>query len=140
MNKIRRMGENTVIFLFGGILYSLLEILFRGYTHWTMTVTGGLCLLFIYRHCKACPEEGMLGKCFYGMTVITSFELAVGCIVNLLLHMGVWDYSALPFNLFGQICLMFSALWFLLSIPAVWLCKAIAGIFRVKNTCYEYKH
>jgi uncharacterized membrane protein len=140
MNYLRRFGENAVIFLLGGIIYSLLEILFRGGTHWTMTLTGGMCLLLIYRHCANSPEEGMFGKCFYGMTVITAFELAVGCIVNLIFHMGVWDYSSLPFNLFGQICLMFSALWFLLSAPAVWLCRAVERVFQEANNSYEYKH
>lgn len=28
------------------------------------------------------------------------------------MHLGVWDYSAAPFNLLGQICLPFTLLWF----------------------------
>jgi|GEM_PF-3890739 len=30
------------VFLSGGGIYSALEILWRGYTHWTMAVTGGV--------------------------------------------------------------------------------------------------
>ena len=124
MGKMRRFREDITLFLFGGALYSLIEICFRGFTHWSMTITGGLCFLIMYRHYSANPEESMLAKCLYGTAVITAFEFAVGCMVNLLLCWNVWDYSAQPFNLFGQICLMFSALWFLLSIPAAWLCEA----------------
>ena len=59
-----------------------------------------------------------------GAVIVTFYEFFVGVVVNLRLGWDVWDYSAQPFNLFGQICLMFSALWFLLSIPAAWLCEA----------------
>lgn len=118
----RRLREDIILFMFGGILYSLIEILFRGFTHWTMTITGGLCLIILYRHFTENPYESMAVKCLFGTMVITGFELAVGCIVNLLLHWNVWDYSAHAMNFMGQICLMFSALWFLLTIPVVWLC------------------
>lgn len=121
LNKIKSDG---VIFLFGGILYSLLEICFRGHTHWSMTVTGGLCLVVLYRHFKAYPLESLLTKCFFGMTVITLAEFLAGCIVNLMLGWNVWDYSSQPMNLLGQVCPTFSAMWFLLTIPAVYLCKA----------------
>ena len=89
-----------------------------------MTITGGACLLIMYCHFSAHPDEGMLAKCIYGCTVITSLELLVGCVVNLLLGWNVWDYSSQPLNLFGQICVMFSAFWFLLSVPAAAICEA----------------
>lgn len=126
--NMKRSIENITVFLNGALIYSMLEIICRGFTHWSMTLTGGVCLLFLYRHCEAIPEESMLAKCIYGCVLITSLELLVGCIVNLLLGWNVWDYSAQPLNLFGQICVMFSALWFLLSIPACAVCE----MFRIK--------
>lgn len=117
--------ENTVVFLFGGILYSLMEICFRGYTHWSMTLTGGFCLVVLYRHFRQNPLESMLTRCFFGMAVITAAEFLTGCVVNIMLDWNVWDYSSRPFNLFGQICPLFSALWFLLTIPACWLCRIL---------------
>lgn len=125
---LRRFREDIILFMFGGILYSLIEILFRGFTHWTMTITGGLCLVVLYRHFTENPYESMAVKCLFGTMVITAFELVVGCIVNLLLHWNVWDYSSHAMNFMGQICLMFSVLWFLLTIPVVWLC----GFLRLK--------
>lgn len=124
MKKTERFIEDLIVFLSGGLIYSLIEICYRGFTHWSMTLTGGACLLFMYRHYAAHPDEGMLGKCVYGCAVITTFELLVGCVVNLLLGWNVWDYSSQPLNLFGQICVMFSAFWFLLSVPAAALCEA----------------
>ncbi len=115
--------ENLVLFLFGGAAYSLIEVLFRGYTHWSMTVTGGLCLVLLYRHFSVRPREPLLMKCLFGAIVITALEFGAGCIVNLWLGWHVWDYSGMMFNLFGQICLPFSVLWFFLTIPIAGLCN-----------------
>ena len=54
-----------------------------------------------------------------GALVITTLEFTCGCIVNLWLGWHVWDYSNMPFNLLGQICLPFTAIWFFLSAVAV---------------------
>ena len=40
-------------------------------------------------------------------------------IVNIILQWNVWDYSNVPFNVMGQICLPFSIIWFFLSLPAI---------------------
>lgn len=117
-----RAGRGTAVFLGGGILYSLLEISLRGYSHWTMTLTGGLCALLMYLRYTSHPDDTMLAKCFFGMCIITFFEFTVGCIVNLLLGWDVWDYSHMYLNLWGQICPSYSAGWFLLSCPVALLC------------------
>lgn len=54
-----------------------------------------------------------------GAIVITTLEFVCGCIVNLWLGWNVWDYSNMPFNLLGQICLPFTVIWFFLSAVAV---------------------
>ena len=50
-----------------------------------------------------------------GSTIITILEFITGCIVNIWLGWNVWDYSNLPLNLLGQICLPFSILWYFIS-------------------------
>ena len=35
------------------------------------------------------------------------------------LGLNIWDYSNMPLNLWGQICLPFSCLWFFLSAVAI---------------------
>lgn len=121
--------ENLIIFLFGGVLYSVIEVAARGYTHWSMTLTGGLCLLIMYRRFTARPYEPLLMKCLFGSIIITSLEFIVGCIVNLWLGWGVWDYSGLMFNLFGQICLPLSIVWFFITIPAVMITELFSKRF-----------
>lgn len=111
--------ENLILFLFGGVAYSMIEVIFRGYTHWSMTVTGGLCLVLMYRHFTSRPHDPLMLKCLFGAITITVLEFAAGCIVNLWLGWNVWDYSGMMFNLYGQICLPFSALWFLLTVPVI---------------------
>ena len=58
-------------------------------------------------------------QCIIGSFVVTGIEFVSGCIVNLWLGWNVWDYSNMPLNLLGQICLPFSLLWVLVSGIAV---------------------
>lgn len=126
--------ENLVLFLFGGAVYSMIEVLFRGYTHWSMTVTGGVCLVLMYRHFTARPHDPLALKCLFGAITITVLEFAAGCIVNLWLGWNVWDYSGMMFNLYGQICLPFSTLWFLLTVPVVSLTDFFSRRFEEIQT------
>ncbi len=123
MKKVR---ETLFVFLFGAVLYSLIEVAFRGYTHWTMTLTGGFVFLIIYSLNKKMSGTGLVLRCAAGCAVITAAEFIVGCVVNLWLDMNVWDYSGRPLNLMGQVCPLFCAVWFLLCIPAAGLSLAIA--------------
>ena len=40
---------NKYLFLFdvGGLLYILIELLWRGWSHWTMSILGGICFVFL---------------------------------------------------------------------------------------------
>ena len=57
----------------------------------------------------------MWKQMFLGTILITVFEFILGYILNIKLGLGIWDYSNIPFNIMGQICLPFSFLWFVLS-------------------------
>ena len=94
-----------------------------------MTLAGGVCLCILYGIRSALPRGRMLARCVLSACAITAVELAVGCIVNLWLHMGVWNYSDEPFNFLGQICLLYSFYWFLISIPCDLLCGKMKKIF-----------
>ena len=91
------------IFIFGGAGYALLEISFRGYTHWSMVLTGGACMLTFYFLNNAFPKLPITFKALIGAAVVTLYEFTVGCIVNLWFHLNVWDYSGHAFALLGQI-------------------------------------
>lgn len=100
----------------GGFLYVLLELIFRGRSHWTMFLVGGLCFWLIGLINEIIPWEMPLWKqCVIGAIIITSVEFVAGCLINIRLGWQVWDYSNMPFNIFGQVCLPFAVLWFFLS-------------------------
>ena len=121
--------ENVCVFLTGGTIYGLLEMLWRGHTHWSMVVAGGVALLLLHALGEKLRARPLLLRCLVGAAVITSIELVSGIIFNLWLGMNVWDYSAMRFNLLGQICPMFTAVWFIISIPAFYLSRAVRNFF-----------
>ncbi len=120
MEKIAQMNQwkkYILLFMIGAVGYGLMETLFRGFTHWTMIVTGGFVFIILYYVNSKNENAPLWQKAFVGAFIITLIELAVGCVVNLWLDWNVWDYSGYPYNFFGQICLAFTALWFVLCIP-----------------------
>ncbi len=86
-----------------------------------MTITGGVALLIIYITNINIKTRSLIVRCLAGSAIITALEFIVGCIVNRGFHMQVWDYSEEKYNVLGQICPLFSVLWFLLCIPATLL-------------------
>lgn len=100
--------------LVGGSGYCLIELLWRGRTHYSMFFAGAIVLSsFVF-----ISENFTLPfylKCIIGMLIITGIELIFGIVFNLILKEQVWDYSNQRLNFLGQICLPFSMLWLLLS-------------------------
>ena len=115
---LSEIEEYLFVFFFGAVAYSFIEVLFRGYTHWTMALTGGAAFTFLYAINFIFENRHIIIKCLTGAVVITLLEFSVGCIVNLIFNMHVWDYSNMKFNLLGQICPQFTLAWFFLCIPA----------------------
>ncbi len=115
----RKRLEGWMIFAVGGAVYTAAEILWRGYSHWTMTLTGGACAALIHLANRRMNGKSFILRCCAGCGIITTLEFTVGCIVNLWLGWNVWDYSGMRFNLLGQICLLYSIMWLFMSIPAI---------------------
>ncbi len=126
---LKEKVEGLSVFFFGGIVYSFIEILWRGFTHWTMTVVGGLCFLLLYRINHRLARKRFFLRCLVGTGVITAVEFTAGVVVNLMFRMDVWDYSGMRFNLLGQVCPQFSLMWFFLCVPAFWLGAVIRRFF-----------
>lgn len=114
-------GKCLWMFGTGGSIYLLLELLYRGHTHISMFFAGGLSAAMIFGICCAgrVRRSGWYVRCAVGSAVITAVEFFIGVFVNLCLHLSVWDYSTMPLNLFGQVCLPFSAVWFFLTLPII---------------------
>ncbi|MEG1495802.1 MAG: hypothetical protein RR385_00275 [Clostridiales bacterium] len=119
---MKRWFPSVFLFLFGGGLYYLLEILWRGYSHWTMFFAGGTCFLSIdWLNNKLKKKTPLWVRCTLGAAVITGVEFIIGCTVNLWAHWNVWDYSRFRFHFMGQICLLYTFIWFFLTAPLIWL-------------------
>ena len=117
------------VFILGAFGYTILEIIWRGYSHWTMTVTGGFCMTILFLLNESVSSWDLSAKCFVGCILITSVELVVGILVNLILKWNVWDYSSIPMNFMGQICFPYTVLWYFLCIPVMWICTRLDRIF-----------
>lgn len=119
-------------FLFGvgGTVYYIMEILWRGYSHWSMFVLSGICFVIIGLLDKAWKKgHSCITLMALSSVIITSLEFITGLIVNKWLGLAVWDYSEQPFNLMGQICLLFSVLWLFLSYFALLLDNCLRFLF-----------
>lgn len=122
----RCFGEASLLAV-GGAGYYALELACRGFSHWSMAICGGVCLSAIYHINGKLRHRSVWLRAVLGATVITAVELVCGCLVNLTFHQKVWDYSHLPLNLWGQICLPFSLLWMALCLPLCAVCSFIDG-------------
>ena len=100
----------------GGTVYVFLELMWRGYSHWSMFLLGGICFIALGLINEVIPwEMPLTAQMFIGCAIITVLEFITGCIVNLWLGWNVWDYSDLPYNLLGQISVVSSVGWYFLS-------------------------
>ena len=121
MEKNRKLLlKYLFLFLVGGAIYCVIELLYRGYTHPSMYILGGLCFIVCGLFNEIFEwDTPLLIQMLLSSIAITDLEFITGIIVNLILHLNVWDYSNIPFNLLGQICLPFCIIWFFLSLIGI---------------------
>lgn len=109
-----------LLFLVGGMIYIGIELGFRGYSHWSMFLLGGYCFIQLGLINEIVSWETPLElQAFIGAILVTINEFIVGCIVNLGYGLNVWDYSNLPCNIMGQICIPFTIIWFFIAIIGI---------------------
>lgn len=119
---MRQYLKYLFLFVTGGFLYNLMELGFRGWTHWTMFFLGGLCFVALGLINEIISWEMLMWQqMVIGACIITGLEFITGCIVNLWLGWNVWDYSSIPGNFLGQICPQFLALWLLVALAGIML-------------------
>lgn len=133
MDRLKSVGRNKILgilticwfkwlflFHFGGSTYNTIEVFYRGYSHWSMYVLGAICFMTLSPINKKFPWEMPIWlQMIIGSLWITLLELIVGVIVNLWWGLGVWDYSDLPYNLWGQIVPHFTFFWFWLALVGI---------------------
>ena len=118
MNK-QRWIRFLMLFCFGGGGYVLLERLWRGYSHWSMFLAGGCCFHLIGRIGKKRQGKNKAATAGVCALAVTAVEYVCGRVVNVRLKLNVWDYSHMFGNLHGQVCMLYTILWGLLSLPVI---------------------
>jgi len=118
-----------------GVVYYSLEGFFHLFTNggWAnvlMLPIGGFCCVAVgaINQAPVFYKLNILFQSLIGAVVVTVVEFISGCVLNLWLGLGIWDYSKFPLNCKGQICLLFSFAWFFLMPLAIWL----EDFFRLK--------
>lgn len=136
----REFVKLSILAALGGLLYMGVELLWRDRTHWTMGIVGGVSFVLIGGLNNYLPWEMPIWKqALCGSALVTAVELVAGIILNLYLGLGIWDYSGLPCNLLGQICLPFSLLWVAMSVLCIFVDDALRWrLFHEEKPHYRW--
>lgn len=120
--------QKSILFLLGGSGYVGLELLWRGRSHWSMFLAGGICFLLLGKLNRCMHRFPVYWRCLAGAATITCVELAAGLLANRDFH--VWDYRSMPLNFQGQICIIYSLLWIPVSLGAMLLYRYLEKSLR----------
>jgi hypothetical protein len=102
--EVKHMNK---LFCLGATVYPLLEIVWRGRTHYSMSLAGGTSLLLI-GHIRKLPLSFPTRTLLCGLG-ITGIEYLCGHFWNS--EYQVWDYRRMPLNYHGQACLPYTLAW-----------------------------
>ena len=128
------------LFLIGGSIYYGIEVLFRGYSYIAMACCGGMLFVLIGEFNEIYSWDTPFWKqMLFGSIVATAVEFLLGFLL-LILGNPMWDYSSMPFNIMGIICLPFTIAWFFLSAVGIILDDYIRyWFFHEEKPQYNFK-
>lgn len=117
---MKQLAKLLLLGFIYGCIYVGIELLWRGYSHPSMIILGGLCgvCIGLLNECMSW-DLGFVWQALLGGGITTGLELITGLIVNVWLGLGVWDYSNLPLHFMGQICVPFYFAWVGLAVVAI---------------------
>lgn len=125
-----------------------MEVIYRGYSHYSMFILGGICFLYAGIQNEFTDwEQSIIIQVLKVWIFVLISEFITGCIVNIWLDLNVWDYSNLPFNILGQSCLYYALLFILICIFAIILDDYVRYFFfkeekphyHIINTIKKYE-
>lgn len=115
-----KTGKTIFMFIFGFMAYITIECCVRGYSFIAMGLCGGLVFILLDKlNDRISWDMDILVQGIIGSLLITSLEFIIGEMSLRGLIQSMWDYSDMPFNYKGIVCLPFSLIWVGLSIVAI---------------------
>ncbi|MFO7161144.1 MAG: hypothetical protein DIU81_006655, partial [[Clostridium] cellulosi] len=113
MKFLKHLWRLLVLWILLGMGYTTLELLFRGVTYVQMLWIGGLVgvLVGLLNEHPAYYNRLMWQQCLLGTIITDVIEFISGYVLNIVLHRNIWDYSSMPYNFHGQICLFMTIAW-----------------------------
>lgn len=126
----------------GGI-YVCIELLWRGYSHWSMFILAIICGTFCIDHINNYLSFNVDYLLQVGISTVlcTLAEGITGLYVNVYKGWQVWDYSNLPFTFFwGQCNLFFVLAWAaIIGFFGIFYCDAYNYYICKIDPCPYYK-
>ena len=118
MTRWSKPALSMLLWTWGGTVYYLLEVAYKSLTghperiSWTMLVIAILLCIPVERCGAELPWDCPLWlQALCCAMLVTAVEFVSGLVLNVWLGLDIWDYSDLPFNFMGQICLQFFFVW-----------------------------
>lgn len=144
---MRKAVLSVLLWTWAGAVYFFLEVGWKTLhgapeaISWTMLLLAIVLVVPLERCGAELPwEMPLFLQAVICGTAITAVELLAGLVLNVGLGLGIWDYSGLPGNLWGQICPQFWALWCVLSAFGIvvldWMRYAVEGGERPHYTLF----
>ena len=124
-------------FLFYSFLGFLLEVIFARLAgenpHRKCLRILPLCPVYGFGACSIAGAAGEFSSpvviFFLGAVLATAWEYIMAAFYEDVLGVAFWNYSGVPFNIHGRVCLPFSIAWGVLSVPLVmWVHPWAAGL------------
>ena len=145
MKNSSKMMKILLIWFILGTLYFTLEGIWRipkgGYANIVMLPIGGLCGICVgsINQIPKFYNMKVIYQSIIGALIVTFIEFISGLVLNCYLGLGIWDYSNLPFNILGQICLLFSLIWLSIMPLCIWLEDKIRYVLWNEGSNYSLK-
>ena len=124
---MRIVFKNVILFIVGFCLYITIETCFRGYSFPLMGCCGGLCVVILDKiNDHISWDVDLFWQALSGGLLVTIMELVIGTIAKYTSLLPVmWDYSNLPLNLDGIVCVPFFIVWLFLSVVVIFVADSI---------------
>ena len=79
-----KLKKNAVFFTIGSIGYGIIELLWRGRTHWTMLLAGGVCFSFFSFAAEKFKKYSIFMRTIICAFAITIIEFVFGFVLGFL--------------------------------------------------------